>query len=86
MCAGCDNAGVSALPEPDPLLSAVEAALGEDGILGWRAHWHPGCPGAVAVRGQFLDGYATLLEAAGMAVEDCGSWLTVRTAATSLAP
>jgi hypothetical protein len=51
--------------------------------MDWRALWHPGVPGAVAVRGQFLDGYAALLEAAGMAVEDCAGWLTVRTAVTS---
>jgi hypothetical protein len=77
---------MSTAPAESPdLQSAVRQPLGEAGILDWRARWHPGGPGAVAVRGPYLDGYAALLEAAGMAVEDCGGWLTVRAAAGSMA-
>lgn len=69
---------MTAEPESRPLLASVEAALGESGILDWRAHWHPGRPGAVAVRGQYREACARLLEAAGYLVVRESGWLTVR--------
>jgi hypothetical protein len=34
----------AAAAESPDLLSAVRQALGEAGILDWRAHWHPASP------------------------------------------
>jgi hypothetical protein len=67
---------VSALPEPDPLLDAVQSALA--GFLHYRAYCHPAKPGAVAVRSVYLDAAAAALEDAGLTVEREDGWLTVR--------
>jgi hypothetical protein len=62
-----------------PLVAGVLDVLGRSGLLGWRAHRHPGRACAVAVRGVFVDAYGDVLEAAGYTVERCGGWLTVST-------
>jgi hypothetical protein len=62
-----------------PLVAGVLDVLGRSGLLGWRAHRHPGRACAVAVRGVFQDGYADVLERAGYQVERCAGWLTVST-------
>jgi hypothetical protein len=75
---------MTADPPEDPLLPAVQATLGQSGILDWRAWHHPGRCGAVAVRSVFGEACATVLESAGYEVTREAGWLTVRAAAEKL--
>ena len=68
-----------AAPADDPLLESVRSVLDAAAILGVRrVVRHPGRRNAIAVRGELLECYAEVLEAAGFEVEREDGWLTVR--------